>query len=115
MIYLFESKLPENKSIQFGLKYVHGINKNRAFLICKTLGFSSNLKVKNLSIIQITQLTKFVESLNFVIANDLKRLNLLDKKKLISIKSYRGLRRKKGLPVRGQRTRTNAKTSRKIR
>lgn len=115
MIYLFESKLPENKSIQFGLKYVYGIHKNRAFLICKNLGFSSNLKVKNLSTIQITQLTRFVESLNFVTANDLKRLNLLDKKKLISIKSYRGLRRKKGLPVRGQRTRTNAKTSRKIR
>jgi small subunit ribosomal protein S13 len=115
MIYLFESKLPENKSIQFGLKYVYGINKNRAFLICKKLGFSSNLKVKNLSTIQITQLTKLVESLNFVITNDLKRLNLLDKTKLISIKSYRGLRRKKGLPVRGQRTHTNAKTSRKIR
>lgn len=115
MIYLFESKLPENKSIQFGLKYIYGINKNRAFLISKKLGFSSNLKVKNLSSIQINQVIKTVESLNLVVANDLKRLKLLDKKKLIFIKSYRGLRQKKGLPVRGQRTRANAKTSRKIR
>ena len=99
MIYLFESKLPEVKSVQFGLKYVYGINKNRAFLICKKLGFSSNLKVKNLSIHQINQLTKLVESLNMVVANDLKRSNLLDKKRLVSIKSYRGLRKKKGFPV----------------
>lgn len=115
MIYLFESKLPENKSIQLGLRYIYGINKNRAFLISKKLGFSSNLKVKNLSVIQINQVVKVVESLNLVVANDLKRLSLLDKKKLIFIKSYRGLRQKKGLPVRGQRTQTNAKTSRKIR
>ena len=115
MIYLFESKLPEVKSVQFGLKYIYGINKNRAFLICKKLGFSSNLKVKNLSANQINQVVKLVESLNFVVANDLKRVNLLDKKRLVSIKSYRGLRRKRGLPVRGQRTHTNAKTSRKIR
>ena len=115
MIYLFESKLPEVKSVQFGLKYIYGINKNRAFLICKKLGFSSNLKVKNLSANQINQVVKLVESLNFVVANDLKRVNLLDKKRLVSIKSYRGLRRKRGLPVRGQRTHTNAKTCRKIR
>jgi small subunit ribosomal protein S13 len=115
MIYLFESKLPETRSVQFGLRYVYGINENRAFLICKKLGFSSNLKVKNLSSNQINQIIKLVESLNFVVANDLKRLNLLDKKKLVSIKSYRGLRRKRGFPVRGQRTHTNAKTARKIR
>ena len=115
MIYLFESKLPETKSVRFGLRCVYGIHENRAFLICKKLGFSSNLKVKNLSSNQINKIIKLVDSLNFVVANDLKRSNLLDKKNLVLMKSYRGLRSNKGLPVRGQRTHTNAKTARRIR
>ena len=115
MIYLFESKLPETKSVYFGLKYVYGIGKSRSFLICKKLGFSSNFKVKNLSDEQVNQISKLVESLNFALANDLKRLKLLAKQRLISIKSYRGLRRKKGFPVRGQRTHTNARTAKRIR
>ena len=115
MIYLFESKLPTSKSIKFGLKYVYGINTNKASLICKKLGFSLNLKVKNLSKFQMNQIIKIVEFLNLIVANDLRKLNLLNKKKLVFIKSYRGLRKKKGLPVRGQRTHTNAKTARKIK
>lgn len=115
MIYLFESKIPENKSIYFALQYVYGIGKSRAFLICKKLGFSLNLKVKVLSDEQVNQVLKLVETLNMSLANDLKRLKLLDKQKLVSIKSYRGLRRKKGFPVRGQRTHTNARTAKRIR
>jgi len=115
MIYLFESKLPENQSIYFALRYVYGIGKSRSLLICKKLGFSYNLKVKNLSDEQVSQVIKLVESLNFSVANDLKKLKLLSKQKLVSIKSYRGIRRKKGLPVRGQRTHTNAKTAKRIR
>lgn len=115
MIYLFESKLPENKSIYFALKNVYGIGRSRSFLICKKLGFSNNLKVKNLSVEQVNQIIKLIESLNFSLANDLKRLKLLAKQRLISIKSYRGLRRKKGFPVRGQRTHTNARTAKRIR
>ncbi len=112
-MYILESKLPEDKSIYYALKYIYGIGNRRSLLICKKLGFLLNLKVKNLSSIQIVQLLKFVDSLNFVVANDLKRMKLLRKQFLISIKSYRGLRRKKGFPVRGQRTHTNAKTARK--
>lgn len=115
MIYLFESKLPETKSFQFALKYIYGINKNKAFIIRKKLGFSCNLKVKNLSANQVTQVKKLINSLGWVVSNDLKKTNLLKKKKLILIKSYRGLRTKKGFPVRGQRTHTNARTSKKIR
>ena len=113
MIYLFESKLPETKSVYFGLCYIYGIGKSRAFLICKKLGFALNLKIKDLSDRQIRQISKTVESLSFIIANDLRRSNLLSKQRLIAIKSYRGLRRKQGFPVRGQRTHTNAKTSKK--
>lgn len=115
MVYLFESRLPENKSVYFGLSSVYGIGRNRSFLICKKLGFSFNLKIKNLSNSQISQISKLVESLDLVVANDLKRLDLLSKQKLITIKSYRGLRRKKGFPVRGQRTHTNAKTAKRNR
>lgn len=115
MIYLFESKLPENKSIFFALQDIYGIGKSRSFLICKKLGFSCNLKVKTLSDEQVNQVLKLVETLDMSLANDLKRLKLLDKQKLVFIKSYRGLRRKKGFPVRGQRTHTNAKTAKRVR
>lgn len=115
MIYLLESKLPDAKSVHFALRHVYGIGKSKSLLICKKLGFSYNLKVKNLSSGQINQILKLIESLNFVLANDLKRLKLLRKQHLINIKSYRGLRRNKGFPVRGQRTHTNAKTAKKLR
>ena len=115
MIYLFESKLPETKSVYFALRYIYGIGKSKSIFICKKLGFSYNLKIKNLSENQVNKVAKLVEFLNFVVANDLKRLNLLALQKLVYIKSYRGLRRKKGFPVRGQRTHTNAKTAKRIR
>jgi small subunit ribosomal protein S13 len=115
MIYLFESKLPDNTSVFFALKHIYGIGSSTAYDICKKLGFSENLKIKNLSKEQISQLLNLIESLNIELASDLKKLQLLSRKKLINIKSYRGLRRTQGLPVRGQRTHTNAQTSRKIR
>jgi len=115
MIYLFESKLPESKSIYFGLTQIYGISEKSSLLICKKLGFLLNLKVKNLSKNQVSKITKTIKSMQFLIANDLKRYNLLNKQRLLNIKSYKGLRRKKGFPIRGQRTHTNAKTAKKIR
>lgn len=115
MIYLVESKIPDNKSVFFALKYIYGIGNLNAILICKKLGFSKNLKVKNLSKDQIAHLLNLIESLNIEVASDLKKSQLLNRKKLINIKSYRGLRRNQGLPVRGQRTHTNSQTARKIR
>ena len=115
MIYLFESELPENKSIFFSLVYIYGIGKFNSILICKKLGFSKNLKIKNLSKEQIYKLIKTIELSNIKLASDLKKFNLLITKKLISIKSFKGLRKNQGLPIRGQRTHTNARTSRKIR
>ena len=113
MLYIFESDLPKNKSILFAIMYIFGIGKFHALLFCKKLGFSKNLKVKNLSKEQINKLIKFVELSDLVVVSDLKKLKLLKTKKLLSIKSYRGLRQKQGLPVRGQRTHTNARNSRK--
>ena len=113
MVYLFESELPENKSVFFSLRYVYGIGTNSAALICKKAGFSLNLKVKDMNKDQLIKLTKVIDSLNLILASDLKKLRSLNLKKLVSIKSYRGFRRTQGLPVRGQRTHTNAKSSRK--
>jgi small subunit ribosomal protein S13 len=115
MIYLFESELPENKSVYFALTHIYGIGKANSFLICRKLGFSANLKVKNLSKDQIIKLIKTIETLNIELASDLKKTESLITKTLVSIRSYRGLRKKQGLPVRGQRTHTNAKTARKRR
>lgn len=115
MVYLLETDLHENKSIFFALKNIYGIGKKNAFNICKKLGFSENLKVKSLSKEQIKKLLKLVENSGIVITSDLKKVRNLTLKNLIFIKSYRGLRKIKGLPVRGQRTHTNGRTARKIK
>jgi small subunit ribosomal protein S13 len=113
MIYLFESELVENKSVLTSLTQIYGIGRGSSSFLCRNLGFSKNFKVKDLSKTQVTQLIKIIESSNILIAGDLKKTKLLISKNLISIKSYRGLRRYQGLPVRGQRTHTNAKTAKK--
>lgn len=115
MVYLFESEISENKPIFVSLTQIYGIGHFTAVFICKKLGFSKNLKIKNLSKEQISKLIKTIELLKLSIASDLKKSNLLNSKNLISIKSYRGLRRNQGLPVRGQRTHTNARTAKKRR
>jgi small subunit ribosomal protein S13 len=93
MIYLFETELKENKSVFLALRNVYGIGKSRSFFICKQLGFSINLKINELSNDQITKLLKLIESSNFIITSDLKKLKQLITKKLIAIKSYKGVRR----------------------
>jgi len=115
MIYIIESNIPDNKSVFFALKYIYGVGLFNSLLICKKLGLSKNYKVKNLTKEQINQLLNTIESLNIELSGDLKKSKILNKKKLISIKSYRGLRQNRGLPVRGQRTHTNARTAAKIR
>lgn len=115
MVYLLETKLHDSKSIFFALKKIYGIGKTSAFNICKKLGFSENLKVKSLSEEQIKKLLKLVENSEVLITSDLKKVKNLNLKNLVFIKSYRGLRKIKGLPVRGQRTHTNGRTSRKIK
>jgi small subunit ribosomal protein S13 len=115
MIYIFESNLSDNKSVFFALKGIYGINKKTSFLICKKAGFAINLKVKNLSKNQVREICKIIEMLNILISQDLKKFKLLILKNLIAIQAYKGKRRNIGLPARGQRTHTNAKTARKKR
>ena len=113
MIYLFDSKLSEQKSIFFALIKIYGIGKNIAFLLCKKLGFSLNFKVKHLSKNQINKILKIIDTLNLILSQELKKLKLSVLKTLVSIQTYKGRRRYLGLPARGQRTHTNARTARK--
>lgn len=115
MLYFLETKLPEQKSVYFALAKVYGIGKTTAFVICKKLGFSINLKIKDLTQEQTIEMLQLIDSLNLNLNNELKKLKSLTLKNLVSIKSYKGLRRVRGLPVRGQRTHTNAKSARKYR
>jgi len=112
MIYIFETEILNNKSIYFSIQKIYGIGKKQSFLICKKLGFSINLKTVDLSNDQIIKLVKMIEKSNLIITSELKKLQSLFLKKLVEIKSYKGLRKIQGLPVRGQRTHTNAKTAR---
>lgn len=115
MIHLFDSELPENKSIFTSLTSIYGIGKSNSEALCKNLGFSRNLRLKDLSKTQLNELIAAVKSSKLILAKDLKKRKQLSAKNLIEIKSYKGLRGYQGLPVRGQRTHTNAKTARKRR
>lgn len=115
MLYFLETKLSEHKPICFALTNIYGIGKSTAFVICKKLGFSINLKVKDLTQEQVVEMIQLIDLLNLNLNNELKKLRSLTFKNLVSIKSYKGLRRVRGLPVRGQRTHTNAKSARKHR
>ena len=113
MLYILDTKLPENKSVLISLTSIYGIGKPTSLKICKKLGFSNHLKIKELAEEQLIEILKVIEILNLTTTNELKQLKSQILKNLIEIKCYKGLRRSKGLPVRGQRTHTNAKSSRK--
>jgi small subunit ribosomal protein S13 len=115
MLYLFETELLENKTVILALKLIFGLGNFNAALVTKKLGFSSNLKIKNLLKKQIHELIRVVNLLNVLLANDLKKFRFSMFQKLLSIKSIKGFRKSCGLPVRGQRTHTNAKTARKVK
>ena len=113
MIYVFESELPENKPVFISLTKIYGIGLNKALLLCKNVGLAKNIKVKELSSDQINKILKTADFLNLTVGSDLKKNKLMISKNLISIKTYRGLRKYQGLHVRGQRTHTNGKTANK--
>jgi len=114
MVNIFETELLEKKTVRSALSEIYGINFSTAYKICKKLGFSCNLKINNLSEDQITNILLLMESMNLVLANDLKKYKSMNYTKIVSIKSYKGLRKLLGLPVRGQRTHTNAKIAKKL-
>ena len=101
--------LPKDKRIEIGLTYVYGIGRKSANDILKATGISPDIRVKDLTEQQEAQLRECIDK-NYVVEGDLRRSVALDIKRLTEIGSYRGLRHRRGLPVRGQRTHTNART-----
>jgi small subunit ribosomal protein S13 len=101
--------LPRDKRVIIGLTYIHGIGKSSAQEALVDSGVSPETKVKDLTEEEITKLREYI-SQNLTVEGDLRREVQMNIKRLMEIGSYRGLRHRRGLPVRGQRTRTNART-----
>ena len=101
--------LPRNKRVEIGLTYIYGIGLSRSHEILGSTGVNPDTKVQDLTDSDITLLRDYINQ-NFKVEGDLRREVQLNVKRLIEIGSYRGLRHRRGLPVRGQRTRTNART-----
>ena len=103
--------LPRDKRVEIGLTYIYGIGLTRSHQILAATGVNPDIRVKDLSDADVAALRGEIES-NYQVEGDLRRLEGLNIKRLIDIGCYRGRRHRMGLPVRGQRTRTNARTRR---
>jgi len=101
--------LPLSKRIQIGLTYVYGIGKSRATKICEEAGINLNTKVKDLTEEEAVRIRSIIQR-DGMVEGDLRKAISIDIKRLVEIGSYRGLRHRRGLPVHGQRTHTNART-----
>ncbi len=100
--------LPAHKHLRIGLRAVYGVGSHRALAICAKAALNPAMKVSELKDEQVTLIQAAVNQ--YEVEGDLRRRVAMDIKRLVDIKSYRGIRHKKGLPVRGQRTKTNART-----
>ena len=101
--------LPNNKRVEIGLTYICGIGLTTSKKILADTGIDPDVRVKDLTEEDISKLREYIDQ-NLEVEGDRRRTVALDIKRLIEIGSYRGLRHRKGLPVRGQRSKTNART-----
>jgi small subunit ribosomal protein S13 len=101
--------LPKDKRVEIGLTYIFGIGRKTSDNILAATGINPDIRVKDLTEEQVSTLREYIDK-NFTIEGDLRRNTALNIKRLIEIGCYRGIRHRKGLPVRGQRSKTNART-----
>ena len=101
--------LPKEKRVEVGLTYIFGIGDSSARKILSETGVNPDTRVKNLTDDDVAKLREYIDK-NLTVEGDLRRNVGLDIKRLIEIGCYRGIRHRKGLPVRGQRSKTNART-----
>ena len=101
--------LPRDKRVEIGLTYVYGIGRKKASEILAATGVNPDTRVRDLSEEDEKKLRDYIDH-NLIVEGDLRRNVSLNIKRLIDIQCYRGIRHRKGLPVRGQRTKTNART-----
>ena len=101
--------LPRNKRVEVALTYIYGVGRSRSKEICEFAGIPTELRTDNLTDEMIAKMRSFVEQ-HFKVEGDLRREIGLSIKRLMDLNCYRGIRHRKGLPVRGQNTRSNART-----
>ena len=101
--------LPREKRVEIGLTYIYGIGRSTAQRVCKELELDLDTKVRDLTDEEIARLRAHIDQ-NLEVEGDLRRERSQNIKRLMEIGCYRGLRHRRGLPVRGQRTKTNART-----
>lgn len=101
--------IPTNKRVHIALTYIHGIGERAARTICDATGVDTTRRVNELSDAEVLSIREHIDA-NLAVEGDLRRENAMNIKRLMDLGCYRGLRHRRGLPVRGQRTHTNART-----
>ncbi|MCR6712556.1 MAG: 30S ribosomal protein S13 [Demequina sp.] len=101
--------IPREKRMEIALTYIYGIGRTRSQQILAATGISADLRVKDATDEQLVALRDFIEA-NFTVEGDLRREVQADIRRKVEIGNYQGLRHRRGMPVRGQRTKTNART-----
>jgi len=101
--------IPRNKRVEISLTYIHGIGRKSACDILEKLSINPNIRTQELNDEQINSIRRLIDT-SYTVEGDLRRLVQGNIKRLIDLGCYRGLRHRKGLPVRGQRTKTNSRT-----
>lgn len=102
--------IPRDKKVPYSLCYIYGIGLATAQNICETAGIDADLRVQDLSEDQVTSIRNAINELNLKIEGEMRSLIAMNIKRLKDIGSYKGIRHRRGLPVNGQRTKTNART-----
>ncbi|HWL81229.1 MAG TPA: 30S ribosomal protein S13 [Roseomonas sp.] len=101
--------IPTNKRVLISLRYIYGIGPSNAKVICEQLGIPEDRRVNQLTDEEVLKIRELIDR-EYRVEGDLRRENAMNIKRLMDMACYRGLRHRKGLPVRGQRTHTNART-----
>lgn len=101
--------IPTNKRVEVALRYIHGIGATKAKEICDKVGLPAERRVSDLTEGEIIQIRELIDG-DYLVEGDLRREVAMNIKRLMDLGCYRGLRHRRGLPVRGQRTHTNART-----
>ncbi len=101
--------LPKNKRVEIGLTYIYGVGRPSSRKILEAVGIDYDIRIKDLTDDQVEQIRAEIDK-TLMVEGDLRREIALNIKRLVEISSYRGIRHRRGLPVRGQKTKTNART-----
>jgi small subunit ribosomal protein S13 len=101
--------IPTNKRVEVALTYIHGIGRATARQLCQSLEIAENRRVNDLTDAEVLRVREYIDG-NLQVEGDLRRETQMNIKRLMDLGCYRGLRHRRGLPVRGQRTHTNART-----